>query len=332
MLTNLNIAGGAMQYGAFQLPQNIASSPTGAVLFVNSADGLDSRSRLNFFGTPQNITTSVGSGPQGSPNKPLATVFGTNGALSYCSASRGDIVIVLPGHTENLSANAAYGVPAGVTILGVGYVGVRPAFTFTGGAGTTISLGAGCTVQNCFFDLTGVASVAKGFAITGASRIVDCRIVQASSTNQATDAVIVGASDFTMQNVSIDATAAAGAGAGVAAGAAISRLKLLSCSIQGNFSVANVSAPTSDTITNFLMDSCILTQSNGTAKIVLSFVAAVTGIIQYCTFASASATTNPAGLFSGSNAALWWLQNYGADTMTTALTSGLLSPVAGTFT
>jgi hypothetical protein len=333
MLTNYNLPEGGMMFGAFQMPQNISISPLGAVLFVQSGTGLDSRSRLKFFGVTQFSATTSVIGPQGDPSKPLASVFGTAGALSYCAANRGDIVIVLPGHAENLSANSSYAVVAGVTIIGVGAKGVRPVFTFTGGANTTITTAAGTLLQNMDFLLAGVASVAAGFTLGGATQLIDLYIQQSNATNHATNAIVVGSSDIKLRTVWVDGTGtSAGCGAAVATSVAVLRVELMSCKFLGNFSVACVSAPTGFTIGSFLMDSCILNNTNSTSKLVTSFVAAVTGIIQYCTFTVAAAAGSVAGIFSGSNAQLWWLQNYGMDTAATALGSGILAPAATTFT
>lgn len=52
-------------------------------------------------------------------------------AIGYCSASRGDVILVAPGHTETLSAADGVDVDiAGVSIIGLGVGDTRPRFTF----------------------------------------------------------------------------------------------------------------------------------------------------------------------------------------------------------
>jgi len=55
-----------------------------------------------------------------------------NTALGQCVASRGDVVLVLPGHTETIgdSGDAWSNVKAGVSVIGLGGVTNRPTVTF----------------------------------------------------------------------------------------------------------------------------------------------------------------------------------------------------------
>lgn len=72
-------------------------------------------------------------------------------------ASRGDVLYVLPGHTETITGAAGILVSkAGLTIVGLGNGALRPTFTFTTAVGASFDItGANTLIQNCIF-VTGV--------------------------------------------------------------------------------------------------------------------------------------------------------------------------------
>lgn len=69
-----------------------------------------------------------------SPSEPCATI---DGAVGKCTASNGDVIIVMPGHAENISAATSLVVDvAGVSIIGLGNGSNRPVLSFTATAGS----------------------------------------------------------------------------------------------------------------------------------------------------------------------------------------------------
>lgn len=87
-------------------------------------------------------------------NEPFATL---NYAISRCTASQGDIILLAPGHAENLSTTATasgtttteVGVDiAGVSILGLGTASLRPTFTCSATAGQIAVLAANVSIEN----------------------------------------------------------------------------------------------------------------------------------------------------------------------------------------
>ena len=97
-------------------------------------------------------------------NKPLATV---DGAIGKCTASVGDVIVLMPGHAETVTAtNIALDV-AGVTIVGLGYGLNRPVFTFGAAAATITVSAANCTWKGCDF-LANFLDVASAFTIGAA--------------------------------------------------------------------------------------------------------------------------------------------------------------------
>lgn len=62
------------------------------------------------------------------PDQPFATI---DFAIGQCTANKGDVIYVLPGHAETLTAKIACDV-AGVRIIGLGHSDSRPAITVGG--------------------------------------------------------------------------------------------------------------------------------------------------------------------------------------------------------
>lgn len=69
-----------------------------------------------------------------SPDRPAATI---DGAVGKCTASNGDIIFVMPGHNESLTAATSLVVDvAGVQIIGLGHGNNRPILDYDNTAGT----------------------------------------------------------------------------------------------------------------------------------------------------------------------------------------------------
>jgi hypothetical protein len=68
-----------------------------------------------------------------SPDKPAATI---DGAINKCTANNGDIIIVMPGHTESLTTATSIAMDvAGVSVIGLGQGNTRPVLTYDAAAG-----------------------------------------------------------------------------------------------------------------------------------------------------------------------------------------------------
>jgi hypothetical protein len=95
----------------------------------------------------------------GSKNSPVHTI---NAALDLCTASKGDYIYCLPGHTESVSAAGGIALDvAGVTIVGLGNGSLRPTITLAGAATASITVtAANVTIDNfiCVANLDNVAT------------------------------------------------------------------------------------------------------------------------------------------------------------------------------
>lgn len=138
---------------------------TGSYFFVGNASGQN--------GSASNAGTD--------PKAPLNSI--TN-ALLKCTASKGDVIVVLPGYTQTVSAASGLNINvAGVTIVGLGRGSMRPKITYDTAATATVAISAAnVTVKNITFNAN-YADVAKAI-ITSAKNI---RIEGCYFTEEAAD-------------------------------------------------------------------------------------------------------------------------------------------------
>ena len=109
-----------------------------------------------------------GSGSDGNDGKSSGKAFaGITKALTACTASKGDVIIVMPGYTETVATASGLLINvAGVTIVGLGSGSLRPTLTLSAAAATVAITGADITLDN-FIVVGGYADVAVGIICTG---------------------------------------------------------------------------------------------------------------------------------------------------------------------
>ncbi len=126
-----------------------------------------------FFVSNSSIYPPGGSPPSGDLGtyyNPASTI---TKALTLCTANRGDIILVKPGYTEDVTASdLAISTVAGVAIIGMGTGGLKPTLTSTA-TGSLVT----CAVNNVslynFRFVASVASVVSGLSITGEDFSID---------------------------------------------------------------------------------------------------------------------------------------------------------------
>lgn len=100
--------------------------PTAKVFYVDSNIGSNSNNGLE-------------------PGEAKATI---EAAINACTANAGDIIFVMPGHTEAVTVSSLNLDVAGVTIIGLGSGSLKPTLTF-GATDSRINVTkANCTLQN----------------------------------------------------------------------------------------------------------------------------------------------------------------------------------------
>jgi hypothetical protein len=121
-------------------------------------------------------------GNKGSYQQPFATL---DYAVGRCTAGRGDIILVMPGHAETISTATALALDvAGVAIIGLGVGTSRPTFTLDTATTTTIPVSAnGITIANCIFTAN-FADIVSCFTLTTAKNFcLDGCSIKATATD-----------------------------------------------------------------------------------------------------------------------------------------------------
>jgi hypothetical protein len=134
---------------------------TGKYFFVHSGTGVDDPG----YGTDSTL-----------PFKSL------DYAIGKCTAAKKDVIIVMPGHAETITAAATLTLDvSGVSIIGLGNGLNRPTFTMGAAAATVTVSAANCQLQNCVF-VANYANVAICFTV-GAKDFVlaDCLFYDTST-------------------------------------------------------------------------------------------------------------------------------------------------------
>lgn len=94
------------------------------------------------------------------------------GALRACRANLGDTILVLPGHTEDVTdATMLDNLVAGTKIIGVGgpFGTDAPRFTWTATAGKWTVDQANVVISGLYLDMTGIDAVVAGIDVTAAN-------------------------------------------------------------------------------------------------------------------------------------------------------------------
>lgn len=147
---------------------------TGSVFFVDSNTGSD-----GYTGADK--------------DNPFATI---DFAIGKCTANKGDVIIVMPGHDENPTTSITADV-AGISIIGLGNGSDRPTITFGALAATLAISAASVTVKNLRFDLgTVAATVTCPITITGASAHVEGCETVIHATSQFTNLITATDAQF----------------------------------------------------------------------------------------------------------------------------------------
>jgi len=125
----------------------------------------------NVFFVDSGSTAGADNAAKGSsPDTPFITI---DFAVGRTTASNGDIIFVMPGHAENISAaTSLVSDVIGVRIIGIGWGRTRPVLTWTNTAGTIEMDAANCSLENIVF-VSSVSAAVVGINVDAA----DCSIV-----------------------------------------------------------------------------------------------------------------------------------------------------------
>lgn len=187
---------------------------------INNGLGLASTGRFFLVGKASLATLSeISAMYPGAWQDGLPMIYTTvKLALASCVASRGDVIFVLPGHTESITSATDLALNiAGVAIIGLGRGSLRPTFTYTTAATANIPVSvANVAVRNCIF-IANFADITSAFTTTAAPEfsIRNCEFRDTDATHNflalVTTTVTVNADglEFSANRVIITGTTAA---------------------------------------------------------------------------------------------------------------------------
>lgn len=167
-------------YGNFMF-DTLPYQAIGAGLRTSFGSILPPGNRINFV-------RSTGQA-DGDPPELTSRIYATlNGALGECRSGKSDVVVVLPGHAENISAaDQMSNLVAGTKIVGIGDGNERGAFTWTAAASTFLLDVNNVTLENLILNMdpgSGSVNVAAPITISGAGcSIRRCKVRMGTDAN-----------------------------------------------------------------------------------------------------------------------------------------------------
>jgi len=225
----------------------------------------------------------------GSFNAPFSTV---DYAIGRCTASRGDVIMVMPGHAENLTAAAAIvSDVAGVAIIGLGTGTLAPTFSWTTVAGATWSItAANCTFYNCRF-IMNVADVTEAFVVAAGGdglSFANCYFADTSTVLNSIDviALATGVDNFSMENCKWVGKSASNDS--FITTVATDGFYITDCQLQADVAQTAVVAliEGGGAITNMWIQNCAMRSNVDGAIFINSTSAANSGVVSNCYFSS----------------------------------------------
>lgn len=234
-------------------------------------------------------------------------------AVAACTASAGDIILVMPGHVETISSATSCDLNVrGITVIGLGNGSDRPMFNFTTTTAAQMNIDApNIKVYNCIFDLTGVDAVVAGIDVNANDFTLEkCYVIMGDSDGQA----VVGL----LSDTNIDRVSVIGCtfmGDTIAGPAAAIRLiggvehYIGHNNIQGSFSQAPVALVTTAPL-RVLIEWNDLQNNVGSGTAAIQAVAAATGTVRFNTMHH---TTDSLGGWINTPGNLNSYENYGTN-------------------
>jgi hypothetical protein len=212
---------------------------------------------------------------KGSYLQPYATIAY---ALTQCVANRGDIVAVMPGHTETVtSASQIDFTKAGSCVIGLGRGSNRPTINITNTAGFVDFSAANCTLMNILIT-GGVDAIVKTVLVDAAdAAIIGCEIRDV--TGQVTDGILTtaNANRLYIKDLRYDGATAAGTNAGIAIVGG-DRICIEGLRMDGNFAVGGIDVRTTAT-TDLEVRDVVFRTRNAADIFLVDTITASTGMI-----------------------------------------------------
>lgn len=245
-----------------------------------------------------NVTTGMLPGQRGGSNGNKGTIDAPYSTIAYaisqCVANRGDLIMVKPGHAENISAAAGIAASvAGVGIVGLGTVANRPTLSWTAAAATLTVTAANVSFVNMRF-VANFADVVTMFDVSGAGdglSFESCLFTDTSTVLNALDVITLatGADNLSLTNCRWNGLSASNDS--FITGVAHDGLFITGCQIMSNVAqtaVVGIIETTGNATNVWIKDSAF--RSNVDGALFLDFDGAANGgLVTNCYFSSIDA-------------------------------------------
>lgn len=302
MLTRQSLAVGlASEESAAEIARTLNSiTTTGKVFYVHYGTGKD------------------GAGAGVFPEAPFKTI---DYAIASCTANKGDVILVMPGHSESLATDIDVDV-AGITILGLGVGESRPVVTFITSTAAKIDVdAANCRISNLVLK-NDIDSQVVVVDVDGAGTVLEDLELLEGSAKQFLIGIDIAEDRAVVRRCYIKSVAV-GANSGIKISAAKDRITLVENEIFGDFADACIHNPTSAVATRLNISKNVLTNLQS-ADHAIELVSACTGVINFNVANSTlAAIATQTAIDPGS---CYCIQNYGSDGVGDV--NGVLNPAA----
>lgn len=199
-------------------------------------------------------------GNPGTYQKPFATI---DYAVGKCTASRGDIIMVMPGHVETVTAAAGLALDvAGVAVIGLGQGALRAKVNLTTATTATVAISAASVSMYNILFTGGIDDIASVIVVSAADvTLKNCEYRDV--TGQAQLAILTTASADRMLIEGFVHNGAAAAG-GVSSIALVGgdSIVIRDFKIVGNFSTSAIDIKTTATTNLSVHDGYIWTKNS----------------------------------------------------------------------
>lgn len=261
-----------------------------------------------------------------SPDTPFAT-------LAYAAASTlvgsGDVVYVMPGHAETVSAAGGITMSrAGAAFVGLGSGSARPTVTFaTDTAATWLITAANVVVKNMMITATGTIDVVNAITVSAAdATLEDVEVREPASTTQFVDPLIIttgGARCTVRRYVNRSHASGDAATSGILISAALDGVEIEDVWLDGLY--ANGAVRSTAAATNTIIRRPVLRQRHASQAAAVNLHASNTGFVMD---AAARVTVATADGFNG--AFVGAAATFTRCMATNAAGTALAEPVAST--
>ena len=195
---------------------------------------------------------------------PFSTI---NGAVTQCTAARGDIIVCMPGHAETVSAAAGVDLSkSGIALIGLGTGALRPTLNLTATTSTVALSAANCSMVNVLIT-GGVDAIVSAVLVSAADCYVELNYRDV--TGQCTDCLLTtaGATRLKVHVNDYDGATAAGTNAGIAIVGG-DHIEITGLYMDGNFAVGGIDVRTTAT-TDLLVHDFVSFRTRNAADIFL---------------------------------------------------------------